>query len=1045
MSDIPYTYTETEVSANGETVGFTLPLNINKIIKKSPLSNNDVFESSITESETNYARFYNSQLANPLINTYAYRISQSISNPSNDILTVSPIQLNNSDSFNLTSYSFGLPSNIITNCIVLSESDNTLTIDLLLDINIMVTLRLNFNCFYDSKYLNSSNFYSWCSYTMPYSFGQRKPILFKVFDSLNILCSTNDGGLLLLKRSNANDEFNIIPFTNSSYLNNIKSKFFFSKSDSNNEIIEFGGLPHSSNSIIDILPITDDIFLTISINKKLTFWSISQKSILKEIEVNQYLSESLHSAVLSPIYPNSLLKLSYNYLSILLSLDNCYIQLFNLDLVNLELKLVNQLIPPNYNKFWFPIDYEMLSKDNQCELWISWIFSDSVFYQNCKIIGNTDDWSSVIEANKFGDLKNIEFLYSIKELNAESSVDKFAIKFIKSKYNENVICNALKIFNMNNTKNYESSMIELIQKNSSSLEDYQNEWIKFASVCQDISNKKYNKIFSINLINSYDPFFITIKDDNKYSIILNSCVMELLYFNNVNNTKSILPTIDGDDIDMNDVSKLAELIIDYSKGYSESIVFKISEMILTNSDNLMNEIFEKFIINIANADVVNELLTRLSTLNNASNLIQYLSTALISSDFKLNQTYKLTQVGKDLIIKNIISNLLISKKLIFGMMLILLTLDNSKPIEKLFFTFRDIFKYIKFIELVGYDAIDKFITSIFNDQMYIKNSTFNNTINRINNELLTNKFVYFVISDLIKNNESESANDFIDYLPESNESILLRSLIFLETGKVEESKDLFIKNTDKIIDINASNLYIESYTDLIVVEKKIDYFMNLSSIFESKNHYIGSLELILEASKQITEFGAVKDNEIFLKIFELSIKLKKYELSYSSIKQLKQKNKVIAIKKFIYELIKNNQINKIIDFNYGKDLEIIDEIILELSVESINLNTSIKYFRLLYSLRLKNGNFRGAIESLYLYNTIAQTNNQQLTESIKKIINDNYLIILNLLKSMDTEDSWIIKNSQNNGNKIVTIHELEEEFELFKNRSRDVEVGLICA
>jgi hypothetical protein len=1087
MSGVSYTHTELQVDTSSKVVELKLPYKISKTIKKTPLTESDLPNSIAPfDQETHFARFYSSQLDDPLIETYAYRILQSSIENNCDILTISPIQINNIVDSELNSYSFQLPAKIIPNCITITESSDALVIDLLLDINILITLNLKFETFFNNKdYLNLSNFYSWCNYSMPYSFDQRKPLLFKPFNQLNILCSTVDGGLLLMKRSSVESDFIVSPFTSISYINNIKSKFFFRNLNNKEfESIDFNGQLISRNSFIDILPITDDIFLTISVNKKLIFWSLSNSNILKEIDINNYLSESLHTAVLSPLYPNSILKLSYNFLSIMLSLDNCYIHIFKLNINDLSLDLISQLTPPNYKNFWIPIDYDMQSKDEICQFWISWIFSNSCFYQKCILINDENssvDWSTVIESNKFEELKNTEFLYQIKKFNESKSLNRYSIEFIQSKYNFKTIQTALKIFNeniqlSNNLFELEIQIEDLINCNFNSLNDLQNNWIKFASVCQDINNKFYDKTFAIIFDNSNnynnDPFILTLKGDKTYSIIKKSTIFESLYFNSVKQTNSqIISFLDdykNDEIDSNDLIKLIDLIIDYSKGYSEDIILDMTEIILNFEENeiakLMNLLFDKFIINIANETVVFELLNRLSTIQSASDLFQYLTIVLTDEfeSFKINQSSKLTEISENLILKLILSNNLISKKIIFGTILILLTLDISKPIEILFEKFVRIFKFINFIDKVSLlktkkNLIIKYLNKIYDGKIFIKNSTINLILNKILSELMNDKFIYFVLSELISINNSTIAIDFINYLPKNSIiSIILEGVIYLECEDIKKSKQIFFDNADKIVgnyneiinseDINSiSN--IEKYITLILNDNKIDYFFNLSMIFESKKLYIESLEFAIQSSKNLIKDNSMiesdKENEIFYKIFELSLNLQEYELSFSAIKDMKYINRILPIRKFIYKLFQDNKLGLIIEFNYGENLDLVDELILKLGEESLkglnnDIRLSLKYYRVLYALRLKDGNFRGSIESLYRFNSIILNKfNEKIFKDEEKfdILNKNYLIILNLIKTLENGDDWIIRYGiDDKSDEIVYTNALEEEYEIFKSK-----------
>lgn len=1100
-----YEYTEVPVVLEDSFVKISLPQDITKTIKKCQLSESDVpvfREETVFNRETHFARFYNSELTNPLIPSFSYRIQRSSSNEKGDILIISPIQINNFENSNLKSISFLLPSNILGNCVTFREVDhddddnnNSLVIDMILDVNLIITLNIPIGVFFNEINLNLNNFHSWCIYSIPYSFDQRKPLLQKSFDIQTSIISTIDGGLLLLKRPNSMSPFSISPLTNISYINNIKSKFFSLKND---RIINFADQSVSINTFIDILKVNSDLFITISVNKIINIWSISSRNILKEINLNNYLPEIYHSAILSPICPNSILKLCNDRISILINLDNTYILTFKLNLDNLSLDLEYELTPPNGTENWIPIDYSIISRNGYTKLWISWIFGESCLYQCCKIyddINNTIEWTSTIESNTFKEFQNNSFINKVEHFKIPSSLNNYALRFIQSQFNNKTINLALNIYNpdfKDFTNNIKNHLVDYIinKFEDSSIEYLQTEWIRFTSVCQDIHNKTANKIFSINFDNSNidfskDPFLIVMKGNDSFSIIKKSSTFELLYFNSIHK-KSINPKKFqySDEINIIELMKLVDLILEYSKGFNNEISFSIYELIKENftieDDDkniklLMTNIFDKFIIKIANETVVSEVLNRLSNIEFASDLINFLTILLTTNftDYKNNNMGKFTKFNEKIIIESIIFNNLIAKQILFGLTLILNTIDISKPIEILFKKLYQSFKLIEIIEsvsLLGKDnnLIIDYLTRI-NNGITIKSDSFNLVLVNILDDLSKPGFVFFVISELLYKNESNISIEFIQYLARDNAiSSVFKGLIALETGQCEEAMNIFMKNAKEITNVSNKNntnnnngnndkqidsrLYeaIKSTMKLITVDNDVDYFFNLSILFENKRYYLQALKLALESSKYMNKLKKInleKENDIFYKIFELALNLGEYKMSFSAIKEMTHQNRIIPLRKFIYKLFQDNKLGTVIEFNYGEDLDRIDELIYNMGEESLsNIETlgdiklGLKYYRVCYSLRLKEGDFRGSIESLYRFNNIVQYHYKSKggdvynNEERVKILKNNYLVMLNLMNSLqDKDDKWIIsKDVDGRGDRVINGDDLEQEYVLFK-------------
>lgn len=1094
MSDDNFLYTEVPVDYEKILTKVSLPEDINKTIKKSQLIESDLpdFKDDICfNHDTHFSRFFTSKSSDSLIPLFNYKIEKSSNSQLGDILTIIPIQINSfEENSSLRSFSFLLPANVISNCITLNEDEenNQLIIDIILDINVFITLKLNIPIFFNEDYLNLNNFYSWCNYSMPYSFDQRKPLLMKSFNTKTCIISTTDGGLLLLKRLNSLDQFFITPLTNISYINSIKSKFFGNSKNIN--YIDFNDQSISIKSFIDIIHVTSNIFITISVNKIINIWSIESESSLKEIDLNDFLPDSFKPAVLSPSYPNSILKISNDLLSVLLYIDNTYILTFKLDLDNLSLDLITQLTPPNCNKNWIPIDYSFISRNGFSKIWISWVFGDCYFYQTCQIfddLNNTIKWSSGIESNKFRELENLTFISNVENFNNFSLLNKYSIRFIQSHYSNKTIKLALNIFDSNCgfiNRSIEDQLNDIIINNidesSSTIKDLQTEWIRFTSVCQDIHNKVANKVFSIcfdnsNIDFSNDPFLIVSRGNDSFSIIKKSTTFEMIYFNSI--YKGRIDRDDfpySDDINVNELMKLIDLILEYSKGFNNSTSTSLSNLIVENFSNeddnsniqlLMSDIFEKYIVKVANESVVSELLTRLAEIESASDLINFLTVLLTTNyvDYKINSIGKFNSFNEKLILKSLIFNNSIAEHILFGLALILNTLDISKPIENLFKKVYDSFKYIKLIESISRLRLkDKIIINYINkvnNGITIKSDTINLTLVNILKELFNDNFIYFLMAELYSDKDSNIASEFIKYLPKSSPiSTVFKGLVALEIGQPEEAMGIFMKNVKEITHYKLSEeeeysiKSVSSIMKLIFVESEIDYFFNITSLFEAKKYYIQSLKLALESSKKLNKLKNIdveKGNLIFYKIFELSLNLNEYKMSFSAIKEMSHHNRIIPLRKFIYKLFQENKLGTIIEFNYGEDLERIDELIFNMGEESLNnietsgdIKLALKYYRVCYSLRLKEGDFRGSIESLYRFNNIVlnyyennkNRNNYKSSETFK-ILKNNYLVTINLMNSMKEDDKWIIsKGIDDDGDKVVSGDQLDKEFVLFKEK-----------
>ncbi|GME88083.1 unnamed protein product [[Candida] boidinii] len=347
----------------------------------------------------------------------------------------------------------------------------------------------------------------------------------------------------------------------------------------------------------------------------------------------------------------------------------------------------------------------------------------------------------------------------------------------------------------------------------------------------------------------------------------------------------------------------------------------------------------------------------------------------------------------------------------------------------------------------------------------------------------------------------------------------------MKLGKVEESFKIFVDNSNNIIEffkdsyddgekkdtntiIKRNKLLISLIPINNIINKfndvnLIEYYMNLSLIFEKLNFNLISLKFQIESMKIFNQFkqgliniNSIETNEIDkieinqqINCFKLSIKVENFELSYNTILNINinnnnKSNELIqfnCIKIFINKLFEKNLIKDlIINYKFKNLIDKIDLILIEIirKEEKLNFINSLKFYKILYSWRFKNGLIKESCEILYEFNLkliksqeensnnkklIKLTNNNNIGGSIiddevsglkdkQLILVENYLIIINLLSTIkDEEDRYLIINNKiiNNeggeegggeeeevGDSIIWINKIKEEYQSVLNDMR---------
>lgn len=158
------------------------------------------------------------------------------------------------------------------------QSEGVIIVDIIDKNFLFTTLKFDLNDFVHSKgskeKLSLTHFNKWGKISIPYSFELRSaPFFMKALDSLNIIISLKDGGLLHFRRLEHLNDFSIFNFTES---NSILSTSFMSLFRRSSNVETLDGV--SLNSVVDLVPLTQNTIVTLTINKELKVWNLEEHS-----------------------------------------------------------------------------------------------------------------------------------------------------------------------------------------------------------------------------------------------------------------------------------------------------------------------------------------------------------------------------------------------------------------------------------------------------------------------------------------------------------------------------------------------------------------------------------------------------------------------------------------------------------------------------------------------------------------------------------------------------------------------------------------------
>lgn len=999
--------------------------------------------------------------------TVAYTVEM----PGN-VLKLSPMAILDEYKMQCAPISFHFAGNVAFNCVTLNEYNEQLILDVLLDSGLLVTLVLESTVFVNADSLFSTNAAEWCRYSMPTVTSSRKALFVKSLDACHSVVSLTDGGLAMFHRMTPTESFTESLFSSNSFIDSW-SWNPFSRSKAAGQEAEFDGVTINTKAVIDVLPLTQEIFITLSVDKILTFWSKSNQQIIQHYQMNEYLPKDLYSAILSPFLPQSSLRYNSNILSIFLPIgNNPLVYLIDID-QNLEITKLQELSPPIPNDSWLPLDYCVTStKQGKLEYWFTWYFGQSTIYQQCIVNSQYEcQWNQCVNKSQLDDL---ELKNMINYVNVSDDVYSEVVRFLKLKYSYDVINQSIELFIQDDDENFTNFMTQddQLQVILTSSGDFDNndqlankrQIVKFITVCQEIAIKSCENLLAVYVSNEKSDGFGYILKSNGTSILRKTTPLETVTFN----SESLYPSIKLDDfkIDSVELQKLIKIITDYQSRFPIELKYKIERYIQTNinesTESLMNDLFQNLVSDLLNQETIDQLLDSLSKLKNGSELLQYLSKMMIDiDDFKLIERVAYTDLGYEFIKESIHYQFLTAEKIFYGFQLVLLTLVISDEVVGLFSTIKDQMINIKFFNLAyrltDGDFIKKYITFKYDGGVLVNSSNVDQILTKFINDFNDDHFKYFVVSDLLAKGDTDSVKEFIPILPTNTIGQVLHGYALLKQGKFEESKQLFIESIS-VISEGAFKLTqqdknvlapIWEQVNILFVSSPVDLYFNIGCVFEELKCDQIALYFIMQSLDNKSAASATKEttgeillNDILLKIFEISLRLREYDNAFSAINQMTKEDRLSPLKKFIYDLFQQGQLRQLLDFDFNQeDYVHVDDLIWEMGEKSIfngEILLSLKYYRICYALRLNRGDLRYAAEVLHRFNTVAIA--KYGVDIEPQSIMENSLIISNLMETMDnTDDRWIIQKGINGErNILVTYAELRQQWDAMKVQMKGI-------
>jgi nuclear pore complex protein Nup160 len=255
------------------------------------------------------------------------------------------------------------PLQILDNCVAVSEEVNYLVVDFVSRHGFMYTVAIPWQEFTGTDCtLSDSNASNWRSLKRPYSFDIRQPYVVRSVTSRLLIVSLKDGTLVKLERDSALGDLNCEPFQDPG------SRLM--------RLLWSGDRIHghpdlSSRTVVD-MAIHRNLLVTISVNRSLKVWSISDRMVIQE----QILGGEQEHAKILDIAPRRLLSVCNDHLVTYDPTDEGMFKLWRLSDAGVA-SLDIEFVPPTPHvqadtSIWYVGDFSVVSNKGKLMLTVAW-------------------------------------------------------------------------------------------------------------------------------------------------------------------------------------------------------------------------------------------------------------------------------------------------------------------------------------------------------------------------------------------------------------------------------------------------------------------------------------------------------------------------------------------------------------------------------------------------------------------------------------------------------------------------------------------------
>ncbi|KAH0562114.1 hypothetical protein GP486_003190 [Trichoglossum hirsutum] len=290
-----------------------------------------------------------------------------------------------------------------------------------------------------------------------------------------------------------------------------------------------------------------------------------------------------------------------------------------------------------------------------------------------------------------------------------------------------------------------------------------------------------------------------------------------------------------------------------------------------------------------------------------------------------------------------------------------------------------------------------------------------------------------ILCNLLKTQNIGLASEFVRYLPNTPWATYLRGRVHICKREHAMAAIYFKKSAYGLHSPHRDKMTVEDtdgLLDLISLRDlhggPLGFYRHITDLFEKGRVYSYAVDF----AKIAMQFAAlarsdepvanIKD-DVLNRLFYSSLQTSRFDEAYSALSQIGDNAlKKRAIRDLVSFMCEKGDSEELISLPFIGLQDEVDEQLAFHCQNTLNINSGPPFHKILFSWRMRQGDFRGAASILYDRLQRLQTASTAFKDSQNTPVTQGYLVLIDILSSVDPAQAWVLTSTRTAEESAVT-------------------------